>query len=337
MSRQLRPDFDGAVHHVYNRGIDGRDIFLDDEDRLFFLHWLGQMVEKFGWIVHAWTLMSNHFHLMIETPNGGLSRGMQQLQTNYVQHFNAKLDGNARGKSTKRRKRRGPLYESRFKNQLIEKESYLLELCRYIVLNPVRAKMVERPEDYQWSSYRATVGLDLAPVWLGQSWLLEQFSPHPAEAALLYRAFVDQGIGLERSPWDDIKHQVFLGRNEWIERMRVWVESEERSVEIPRAQRFLARPEIETVIEAVAEVMEIEVSDIVDDRGGLPRMLVALIAFNEGCITLAKIARSLKLRSSGHISNLVRRCASIVAAQRDVAQWARACLERLRPVALALN
>jgi hypothetical protein len=251
--------------------------------------------------------------------------------------MNAKLDGNAKGRSRKRRKRRGPLYEGRFKSQLVEKESYLLELSRYIVLNPVRAKMVERPEEYRWSSYRSTVGLETAAVWFGKSWLLEQFAPLPAEAALLYRAFVGQGIGVERSPWDDLKHQIFLGRAEWIERMRVWVDSEERSVEIPRAQRCIARPEIETVIETVADLMDIDVSDIVEDRGGLPRMLVALLAFYEGCITLRKIAKSLKLRSSGHIFNLVRRCARTIAQQSDVARWARVCLERLRPMTLALN
>ncbi len=115
MARQLRADFAGALHHVYNRGLDGRDIFHDDGDRLFFLFWLGQMVAKFGWVVHAYTLMTNHFHLLIETPEGHLSKGMQQLLTNYVQRFNQKLDGNAMSRSKKRRRRHGPLLEGRFK------------------------------------------------------------------------------------------------------------------------------------------------------------------------------------------------------------------------------
>ena len=173
--RQLRPDFAGALHHVYNRGIDGRDIFRDDRDRSFFLKWLGSVAEKFGWSVHVFTLMSNHFHLMIETPEGNLSKGMQQLLTNYAQMFNRTSDGNALSRSKKRRKRRGSLFEGRFKSQLVEKDSYLVELARYIVLNPVRAGMVARPEDYRWSSYRATAGLVEAPKWFRSERLMSFF------------------------------------------------------------------------------------------------------------------------------------------------------------------
>src|SRR5687767_4649122 len=183
MARQLRPDFKGALHHVYNRGLDGRDIFKSKADRLLFLEWLGRMVLKFGWIVHAYTLMTNHFHLLIETPEAGLSRGMQEMLTNYVQTFN------------RQQRRKGALFQGRFKSHLVEKESYLLELSRYIILNPVRAAMVERPEDYRWSSYRAMVGLETAPAWLTTSWLLAQFAPALAEQPSAYHRFVDEGMG----------------------------------------------------------------------------------------------------------------------------------------------
>ena len=108
MARQLRADFAGALHHVYNRGIDGRDIFRDDRDREFFLRWLGDVAAKFGWSVHVFTLMSNHFHLMIETAEGNVSRGMQQLLTNYVQMFNATSDGNARSTTSRARDSSAP-------------------------------------------------------------------------------------------------------------------------------------------------------------------------------------------------------------------------------------
>jgi REP element-mobilizing transposase RayT len=295
------------------------------------------MADKFGWSVHVYTLMSNHFHLMIETPEGNLSKGMQQLLTNYVQRFNATSDGNAMSRSRKRRRRRGPLFEGRFKNQLVEKESHLLELSRYIVLNPVRAGMETRPEDYRWSSYRATVGLESAPAWLTTSWILAQFAPSPLEARQVYRRFVDDGIGLTRSPWEDIKHQIYLGTSGWLERMRAWVEGEERSVEIPKTQRYIARPNAEQVLEAVAEVMEVSVADIVEDRGGLPRMLTAYLGVHEGLLRLREVARSLTLRSSGHISDLVRRCVQAIERQRDVATLVAECLARLRPAALALS
>jgi putative transposase len=335
--RQLRPDFAGALHHVYSRGIDGRDIFRNDDDRLFFLHWLGLVVEKFGWIVHVYTLMSNHFHLMIETPEANLSRGMQQLLTNYAQMFNATSDGNAQGRSRKRRRRRGSLFEGRFKSHLVEKESYLLELSRYIVLNPVRAGMVERPEDYVWSSYRAAMGLDPAPSWLTTSWVFSKFGPTIADARPEYRRFVDAGLGIERTPWDDLRHQIYLGTAEWLAETRAWVEGEERSIEIPKVQRFIARPAAQRVLEVVAEVMDVSVADIVEDRGGLPRMLAAHLAVKEGLVRLRDAAAMLTLRSSGHISDLVRRCERAIGQQRDVAAMAAECLARLRPASLAFH
>jgi putative transposase len=322
MARQLRADFEGAPHHVYSRGHDGCAIFRSHAERLLFLDLLGRMVAKCGWVVHAYALMTNHFHILIETPEANLSRGMQELLTNYAQAFNRK------------RRRRGALFQGRFKSILVEKESYLLELSRYIVLNPVRAGMVERPEDYRWSSYRATAGLEPAPEWMTTAWLLEQFAPEETEARVAYRKFVDERIGLERSPWEDLKHQIYLGTAEWLEQMRGWVESEERSVEFPRAQRCIARPDVETVIAAVAAVMEIEPGDVTEDRGGLPRMLVAHLAFTEGVVRLREIARCLALRSSGHVSNLVRRCGESIRRQSDVAGIAEACLARLRPASV---
>src|SRR6266567_1165722 len=154
MARPLRIEFPGALYHVTSRGNERRPIFRSDRDRLDFLDFLGQAARRFGWSVTAWVLMTNHFHLVIQTPEPNLSRGMHWLNGAYAGRFN------------RRHKRWGHLFGGRFKSFLIEKEAYLTEVLRYVVLNPVRAGMVERPEDYRWSSYRATAGLEAAPEWL---------------------------------------------------------------------------------------------------------------------------------------------------------------------------
>jgi putative transposase len=146
MSRPLRIEFPGAFYHVTSRGNARKKIFLNDIDRVSFIETLAWVVERFGWICHAYCLMDNHFHLLIETPMPNLSLGMRQLNGVYTQRFN------------RRHKRVGHLFQGRFKSILVEQDRYLLELCRYIVLNPVRAKMVAASEEYPWSSYRATVG-----------------------------------------------------------------------------------------------------------------------------------------------------------------------------------
>ncbi|MEJ2696952.1 MAG: transposase [Candidatus Sulfobium sp.] len=144
MARPLRIEYDGALYHVTSRGNERKRIFRDDEDRAAFLDTLLKVNERYNWMCHAYCLMNNHYHLIIETPDGNLSQGMRQLNGVYTQLFN------------RRHHRVGHLFQGRFKTILIEKEGYLLEVSRYVVLNPVRAKAVERPEHWKWSSYRGT-------------------------------------------------------------------------------------------------------------------------------------------------------------------------------------
>jgi hypothetical protein len=141
--------------------------------------------------------MDNHYHLLIETIDPTLSRGMRQLNGVYTQVFNRRHD------------RVGHVFQGRYKAILVEKEAYLLELSRYIVLNPVRAKIVKKPEEWEWSSYRATAGLREAPPFLTVDWILGQFASERRRAQRLYRKFVAGGIG--RSPWNELKGQVYLG------------------------------------------------------------------------------------------------------------------------------
>jgi len=160
MARPLRIEYPGAVYHVTSRGNEKKPVFKDDTDRLTFLNTLQHVNKRYNWICHAYCLMTNHYHLLIETPDGNLSIGMRQVNSVYTQLFN------------KRHGRAGHLFQGRYKAILIQKDSHLLEVCRYVVLNPVRARMAEKPEEYRWSSYLATAGKAQPHPCLTSDWVL---------------------------------------------------------------------------------------------------------------------------------------------------------------------
>jgi putative transposase len=242
MARSLRIEFPGAVYHVTSRGNARAETFADDTDRGAFLDLLGVCVDRFHWICHAYCLMGNHYHLLIETPEGNLARGLRELNGRYTQAFN------------RRHQRVGHLFQGRYKAILVDRDSYLLELCRYIVLNPVRAGMVARVEAYAWSSYAATCG-DQAPAGgLHTDWILQQFAWTRAEAVRRYRDFVGEGMGVE-SPWKDLRGQVLLGDDAFLARMGREISQAGALHEVSRTQRYAHRPSLE-VLFPVGETME---------------------------------------------------------------------------------
>ncbi|MCG6940487.1 MAG: transposase, partial [Thiohalocapsa sp.] len=208
MARPLRLEFAGALYHVTARGNERRSIFLGDADgdRAAFLDVLGATCERFNWLVHAYCLMTNHYHLLVETPDANLSKGMRQLNGVFTQYVN------------RTHARVGHLFQGRFKAILVERESYLLELSRYVVLNPVRAGMVAAPGDWPWSSYPAMVGELPAPGWLETDAVLRAFAEERTAAVAGYRRFVAEGIGIA-SPWQALKGQIYLGSEPFVERM----------------------------------------------------------------------------------------------------------------------
>ena len=224
MSRPLRIEFPGALYHLTSRG-DGRDdIYLTDDDRALFLSVLGQVCERFNWECHSYCLMTNHYHLMIETPDGNLSQGMRQLNGVYTQRFN------------QQHQRVGHVFQGRYKSILVQKESYHLELSRYIVLNPVRAGRVVKAENWQWSSYRNTVGLEESPGWLQVNWLLSCFGKRRSSAVEKYKVFVAEGKG-QISPWSLLKKQIFLGDENFVEEMEAKIDKDRDLTEVPSSQR----------------------------------------------------------------------------------------------------
>ena len=231
MARPLRIEYLGAVYHITSRGNAKNKIFKDDEDRVAFLEVLGSVVKRVNWLCHAYCLMDNHYHLLIETPEANLSKGMRQLNGVYTQTYN------------RRHNKTGHIFQGRYKAILVEKESYLLELCRYVVLNPVRARIVERPEDWKWSSYSATAGIKKVSQYLTVEWILGEFSSIKRKAEKHYKEFVMSGVK-EGSVWKKLQGQILLGGEGFIEKFRDLLANKEAIKEIPRHQRYVGRPQL---------------------------------------------------------------------------------------------
>lgn len=197
MTRPLRLDHADATWHVTARGNERKPIFRDVEDYLGFLDLLGVVVRRFRWSLNAYVLMPNHYHLLLATPAPTLSPGMRQLGGVYTQRFN------------RRWSRCGHLFQGRFFSVHVERESHLLELTRYLSLNPVRGGLVVDPKDWRWGSYRAMAGLEPAPAFLETGWVRELFRSRRGGAGRAFAAFVAEKSDYD--PWSQVRHQVYLG------------------------------------------------------------------------------------------------------------------------------
>jgi len=318
MSRPLRLEFPGGLYHVYARGNRKEEIFRGDFDRELFLDLLGVCVRRFGWILTAYALMPNHFHLLVELTAKTLSKGMHWLNGKYSQAFNKRHDCV------------GHVFQGPFKAPLVEKESYSLELARYVVLNPVRAKMVSKPEDYVWSSHRAVLGDVEAQPWLAVDDLLVQFAPKRDIARALYRQFVNEAIGSEKNPWTDLVAGLYLGSEDWLKRVREQIDLKPRADDHPRVQRVVGAPSMATIVGVVAATLSTGEDRVRRGRGGIPRMVAAWIGWNEALLTNRDIAAGLRMRSSGHVSDLVRHCERELAINPHLRACVDCCIATIR-------
>jgi len=236
MARPLRIEFPGALYHITSRGNARQTIFLDEEDFTDFLTILGQVTRRYHFLLHSYCLMHNHYHLLIETPEGNLARGMRQLNGIYTQHVN------------KRHQRVGHILQGRYKSILIDKENYLLELSRYIALNPVRANLVEDPKDWPWSAYPQLIGCNQKIPCLSTDWILAQFGPERKAAIEAYQEFVLSGIDVG-SPLEKVKGQLFLGPENFMDQIKHLIHEQESLSEIPKKQRYAARPSLHEIFQ----------------------------------------------------------------------------------------
>jgi REP element-mobilizing transposase RayT len=224
MSRPLRLEFPDALYHITSRGDRGEDIYEDTTDRKAFLEILSLVITRFNWVCYAYCLMDNHYHLLIQTPDGNLSKGMRHLNGVYTQFYN------------RRHRKTGHLYQGRYKAILVDQDSYLLELSRYIVLNPVKAGIVERVAQWPWSSYSAMTGISESHEWLTIDFLLSQFATRRKTAIKRYIAFVEAGV--KNGPiWSQVNNQIYLGDSDFVERAQQHLTDQKDDIQIPKKQR----------------------------------------------------------------------------------------------------
>jgi putative transposase len=317
MARPLRLEFPNAIWHITARGNERKDIFRDDADRERFVQMLGETVERFGWRLLKWVLMGNHYHLLVQTPQPTLSRGMHWLNCRYAIYFN------------NRHKRCGHLFGERFHGKIVQKESHLRSVLRYVALNPVRAGIVERPEDWSWSSYRQIIGLDKPAPWLAVADVLENFSGPGVDSRQEYFEFVNDGIGSD-SPWKDLVGQIYLGTPQWIEELGARINTIRRSDEHPRAQLSPGRPSIGDIIKTVAASFDVTTEQLASDRARhTPRMVTAFLAFEHGLHLQTEIAFALRMRGRGGVGSMIRRCRELLTKDSDLRELVVACRSAL--------
>ena len=249
MARPLRIEYPGAWYHVMNRGLGRRFIFQSDEHRQCFLDLLGEASQIFQLEVHAFSLMDNHYHLLVHTPLGGLGRAMRHLNGLYTQNFNRLLGTD------------GPLFRGRYKALLVESEEYLTELVRYIHLNPVKAGICTHPEDHPWTSHAAYLQSRKKPSWLMTDEVLGRFGPSERVATTEMDKFVLEGVPEEFE--EDLKKQRIIlgskGFQEWVYENILGEKKKSKEIAI-RDRRPRSRVSPKRVLDLVAHAYNVEVA-----------------------------------------------------------------------------
>jgi putative transposase len=300
MARKPRIHFPGGLYHVIFRGNSGQDIFLTDADYCRFYLLLQEGTFRFGYRVHAFCLMTNHIHLVLQVGEIPLSRGMQNLSFRYTRWLNW------------REQRTGHLFQGRFKAVLVDGDSYLLELVRYIHLNPVRAGMVTNPDEYQWSGHRAYLGKETLP-WLTTDCTLAQFGRSAAKARPAYLAFVLDGTGEEHRPefHGAGADSRLLGDDSFMERCL--------SGSGGMARRLTSQQITDTVCRAYKIELSVLQARSQQRIASEARAVAGWLARESGCVTLSDIAKLVN-RDVGSISSSVRRLTDRMADEPELAR-----------------
>ncbi len=232
MARPLRIEFPGAVYHVTSRGDRQERIFIDDDDRRRLLHVVAQGMLRFDAEVLAFCLMGNHYHFVLRTRQANLSRLMRHINGEYTQTFNRRHD------------LKGHLFQGRFNAILVDSDSYLMELCRYVELNPVRSRLANSVDDWAWSSYRAHIGRQSSPTWLATHDLHSHLLGREAltvkdheDASRIYEQLVEDGLGVDL--WGaHLRRNIFLGDDRFVANMQLLADRRRsRCPEIPKSHR----------------------------------------------------------------------------------------------------
>ena len=241
MARPLRIEFPGAFYHITSRGNERKEIFRSRADREKFLSYLESAIDRYGVTVHVYCLMTNHYHLLLETPRGNLSHFMRYLNGAYTTYFNVK------------RKRSGHLFQGRYKAIVVDADEYAIELSRYIHLNPVRAHLVAKPQEHEWSSYRSYSGISVAPTWLSRQLILSAFGMKEKK----YKEFVEDLLGTEtQNPFAAVVASTLLGSPEFVaEIAEGHVKGRKNLQGVPSARALVEGVSVEDIIRKTEEIV----------------------------------------------------------------------------------
>lgn len=255
MARSLRIEYEGALYHVTARGNERKKIFFNPTDNEKFLQYISEAKKKYGIIVHCYVLMTNHYHLIIETPEANLSKAMHYINGSYTTYINIK------------RKRSGHLFQGRYKAILVARDNYLMELSRYIHLNPVRAGMVKKPEEHTYSSYKAYVSRKREKL-LTTDLILGMMSPHKGEGKRAYYSFVEAGIGSElENPQKEVYGGIILGGTRFIKETLQRIKFEYLQKDgISERRALRSTHDIEEILEAVTSHFKKDKNEMINNK-----------------------------------------------------------------------
>ena len=290
MARPVRIEYPGAVYHVICRGNNRQAVFRDNQDRKRYLERLSLYCEQKEVELLAYCLLTNHVHLLLETPGGNLSKMMQPFQTSYTVYFN------------KRHGRSGHVFEQRYKALLVDKDNYLLEVSRYIHLNAVAAKIVERPQDYPWSSY-GTYLRGKGILGLRYERVLDYFAGGRRRQLAQYREFVEEAIG-GKQKWAELPvlKGAFVGDEDFVE------EARKKAVKLSVMEGHYS---LKRVVQAVCKVCDLAEEEMRrprrSDRVQRARELLCYVSRRHSDVGLRELARFLGVKELSTPSHGVRR------------------------------
>ena len=241
MARALRITFPGAFYHVTSRGNERKAVFKSKRDREKCLEYLESATQRYDALIHAYCMMDNHYHLLLQTPWGNLPQIMRHINGAYTTYFNVKRD------------RSGHLFQGRYKAILVDIDEYAKELSRYIHLNPVRAKIVETPEEYEWSSYPAYTGKQKPAKWLYRDFILGYFGQKLSTAQKGYQEFVNALVRQEYdSPLDEVVSSTLLGSADFIAFIKDnFLSAKKPDRELPALKELVKKNSIQDIFEKV--------------------------------------------------------------------------------------
>jgi len=311
MGRPLRIEFENAVYHITSRGNERKKIYRDDGDKKRFLGLLEDYKNRYNFLIHCFVLMDNHYHLVIETLRPNLIKIMHGLNSGYTGYFNKKY------------KRSGHLFQGRYKAIIVDKENYLLELSRYVHLNPLRAKIINKPQDYKWSSYGGYIRKKEVNNLNNYNWLLSIFGNKEKKSRRQYKEFVEEGIAKKlENPVKRAVGNMILGSKEFIDSILVKIDRDEIGQEIANRNEILKTINPQEVIKEVSNKYKIKPIEITNTgtRNNEARNVAIYITRNVCELSNKETAKIFGGIKESAVSKVVKRLANNIKTNKALKQ-----------------